>query len=347
MLQSNVRSLYGSVASTAQMQLSQARKFITTALATARSTGYLPDQDDLSFAMQTAMGGLDARNYSSAFEMDRDRLILAGELAGLQEIAGEQLTDAQRQLAQLEKQTSRLDDILSAAERAISGNEEGFLSVEEAINNLSSALGFKLPGTTFSSKVTNRPGFVKVPGAGGITVSEDRIRSDNRGSYIGPRTPILPSFTSEQSASFWDFALEAVQNDPAFGAMQGFTDAFNTGATNSNAYKAANAAVTALQDESQAYWASLPSFDVGTNFVPQDMVARIHAGEAIVPREYNPWAGGVMYGSDELRLIREEISALRMEQQAQAVASQSTKTKMLKKLELWDGDGMPEERVVA
>lgn len=32
---------------------------------------------------------------------------------------------------------------------------------------------------------------------------------------------------------------------------------------------------------------SLPSFDVGTNSVPKDMVAKIHKGEAIVPKKFN------------------------------------------------------------
>ncbi len=36
----------------------------------------------------------------------------------------------------------------------------------------------------------------------------------------------------------------------------------------------------------------LPSFAVGTNYVPNDMVAQIHEGEAIIPKAYNPSAGG-------------------------------------------------------
>ena len=32
----------------------------------------------------------------------------------------------------------------------------------------------------------------------------------------------------------------------------------------------------------------LPSFDVGTGFVPQDMTARIHRGEMITPARFNP-----------------------------------------------------------
>jgi len=35
-----------------------------------------------------------------------------------------------------------------------------------------------------------------------------------------------------------------------------------------------------------------PSLDVGTNFFPEDGYAYLHKGEAVVPREYNPAAGG-------------------------------------------------------
>lgn len=49
----------------------------------------------------------------------------------------------------------------------------------------------------------------------------------------------------------------------------------------------------------QAAWAkkqgkkyNLPGFAIGTNNVPQDMIAMLHQGEAVVPKAYNPQAGG-------------------------------------------------------
>jgi hypothetical protein len=36
----------------------------------------------------------------------------------------------------------------------------------------------------------------------------------------------------------------------------------------------------------------MPFLATGTNNVPQDMVAVIHKGEAVVPKEFNPAAGG-------------------------------------------------------
>lgn len=39
------------------------------------------------------------------------------------------------------------------------------------------------------------------------------------------------------------------------------------------------------------------SFDVGTNYVPRNMLAQIHEGEAVVPKAYNPAAGGQSGGA--------------------------------------------------
>lgn len=44
---------------------------------------------------------------------------------------------------------------------------------------------------------------------------------------------------------------------------------------------------------SERYGLTIPKFAVGTNYVPQDMIAQIHKGEAIVPAAYNPAAGGM------------------------------------------------------
>jgi hypothetical protein len=46
-----------------------------------------------------------------------------------------------------------------------------------------------------------------------------------------------------------------------------------------------------------AAYEGLASLDTGTNFVPQDQIAQIHQGEAIVPKQYNPAANPLMAGA--------------------------------------------------
>lgn len=54
------------------------------------------------------------------------------------------------------------------------------------------------------------------------------------------------------------------------------------------------------------YRLAVPAFDVGTNYVPRDMLAMIHEGEAVVPKEYNPAAGGNDAMLAEMRAMRAE-----------------------------------------
>lgn len=54
---------------------------------------------------------------------------------------------------------------------------------------------------------------------------------------------------------------------------------------------AAAAAFTAV-----GAYEGLASLDVGTNYVPRDMVAQLHEGEAVVPRAYNPASQGGEFG---------------------------------------------------
>lgn len=56
---------------------------------------------------------------------------------------------------------------------------------------------------------------------------------------------------------------------------------------------------------------NLPAFARGTNYVPRDMVAMVHQGEAIVPARYNPANGGNAELVAEIKALREEVRILR------------------------------------
>ena len=59
---------------------------------------------------------------------------------------------------------------------------------------------------------------------------------------------------------------------------------------------------------------NVPQFAVGTNMVPRDMLAMVHKGEAIVPKAYNPAAGG----GDMSEKILNQLKIMQAETQATA-----------------------------
>ena len=87
----------------------------------------------------------------------------------------------------------------------------------------------------------------------------------------------------------------------------------------------------------------LPVLRTGTNVVPQDGLAFLHKDEAVIPKAFNPWSGGTSMTSDDTAV---EIRALREENKAQALAMVQLQSRLTKIIERWDGDGMPETRVV-
>ena len=144
LLHDNVRELYGEVDSTRAMQAGQGNEFITQSLAAAIKTGYLPDADKLAEAIGAARSGIDGGAYTSQFAQDRDRLVLAGKLSGLEGIAEKQLNDAQKTVRALETQIEQNEQTLDYWQQQIeiaSGTYEATVSVAQAVNDLKVLLG--------------------------------------------------------------------------------------------------------------------------------------------------------------------------------------------------------------
>lgn len=93
-----------------------------------------------------------------------------------------------------------------------------------------------------------------------------------------------------------------------------------------------------LEETLKARGVTVPKLAVGTNYVPQDMLAYIHKGEAVVPERYNPAAAGmqvpmlqVMQGPhqdggmslvEEVRSLRSEVALLREQNEDLALDAQ-------------------------
>lgn len=106
-----------------------------------------------------------------------------------------------------------------------------------------------------------------------------------------------------------------------------------------NAQTAASLAAT-LRALGQSFGFDVPKLATGTNMVPSEMLAVLHPGEAVVPREYNPAAGGGLPGTD----VVAELRALRADQRAQAQAIVNLQLDVKRLLSNWNAQGMPPVR---
>jgi hypothetical protein len=94
------------------------RSFISAALAAARATGALPEQDELAAAVAAASAGVTSAGYATRLDADRARMSLALELQALADIADDQLdaVDTSTQIAIDQLDTLRsIDKTLAGA----------------------------------------------------------------------------------------------------------------------------------------------------------------------------------------------------------------------------------------
>lgn len=94
-LKETTRELYGEVDSTRIVQVEIDKKFIADAIVSARN-GTLPDFERLQEAVSSVRDNFSKTIYVSKFQADRDRLLLANDLRDLQDITGENLTEAEK-----------------------------------------------------------------------------------------------------------------------------------------------------------------------------------------------------------------------------------------------------------
>ena len=84
----------------------------------------------------------------------------------------------------------------------------------------------------------------------------------------------------------------------------------------------------------------IPSYDVGTPFVPFDQLAMVHRGERIVPAAQN------RPDATNAKLVA-EMADMKVQLQAALVAIAQNTSKTARILQKFDGDGMPETRVLS
>ena len=344
-LKQNAKELFGSIDAAQQMQAAAGMVYIEQALAGVRGGAKLSSFDGLTDAISAARGGVTSGRYASQFERDRDALVLANQLSQIAGYGDLQLSVEERQLKNSQEQLTRLDKTLSYWRDQLDDNKaqiDATLSVEQAIEALKKLMFPDKPGGT-GSETGKGPytgadlgGGGTGPGATPPDAKYKRPAPDGSGGVI--YNPVID-------------AAEIAKLDGLSGLYHSFDGTGNLRGL-LDAIKAAGGTLSDLSALSGLYesdWrraaesVGIPAFAVGTNYVPRDMLAQIHEGEAIVPKAFNPWAGGSS-GANTNERLEALVSQLVADNRAQAGQIVRLQGQIAKLLQRWDGDGLPGQR---
>ena len=312
LLENQVNDLYGTVASTQAMQASEGSAFIASALQNALSSGYLPDQSALSSAISGARSGLDANNFATQFEADRAALVMAGQLSQLRAVAGQQLPAAEQAVKLADEQLKALDNSLAYYKKqldSLNGIKEGTADLTGTVEEIGQSVIAKITAmnanfSSLSDALLNN--IVTASKSGSISASDTTAELGKSGVAADKAALVGGSavFTSSNGATLIDGVFRGTNGyqGSITDAKAIITEAFNGLSAKEFQSRAIGIGLSAAMiDYMYSFspgwtnsWAAqngLPAFAVGTNYVPQDMVAKIHEGEAIIPKAYNPALG--------------------------------------------------------
>lgn len=343
-LKQSAKELFGSIDAAQQMQAAQGMVYIEQALAGVRGGAKLSSFDGLSDAATAARGGITSGRYASQFERDRDALVLANQLSQIAGYGDLQLSVEERQLKNSQEQLQRLDKTLTYWRDLLDGNKtqiDATLSVEAAIKALEALLFPEKPttGGTGSGSNGTQPSW----GSGG-----GGFQPANSGKYKTPTAilgggAVIYDYADADYSKKLDGLSSTFHKYDGTGDFAGLANEFKgAGGTAKDLaylYGFTEADVLAALDRN-----GIPRFDVGTNRVPQDMLAMVHKNEAIVPAAFNPWAGGSGLQTSSNERLEALVTQLVADNRAQAGQIVRLQSQIAKLLQRWDGDGLPGQR---
>lgn len=282
LIKTQVSDLYGSVGSTSSATAKTSQQFIDSAISEALSTGKLPDQAKLSEAISSVRTELGNNIFGSQFEADKAKLVLANKLEVLGAVSSEQLTEAQKMLKLAEAQVVALDNSMEMYKQQLDqlrGIDTSVLSVVDAVAQLGAAMRAQAAATGQGA-------------VSGVLGMSQTVNGNTSGTSNGLKSILEGNFSNSDVYSVAS----------ASASMEGITPEqliYNTARAAGWTASELDKRLGFTEGTSNAWAAEkgLPQFEVGTNYVPQDMVAKVHKGEAIVPAAFNPVTFGGMGSS--------------------------------------------------
>lgn len=288
----------------------QGQAYINQALAAARGTGVLPDATALADAIGAVRNGITGGQYGNSVDQQFAAAKLAGELSALQAVAGDQLTEAERQYQAAQKQIEALDQANAYWQDQLQLSQSGIdatMSVADAVTALQEALK---PGSTKgktsadsggsgSSRGYFAPSGERVDLIEGVGGTVEQIyggkiaaaigNAANGGNTLAAAEIWLNSATGRGLGSSDAAAKAAIEAGATAAEIKRLDD---IGRAYQDIQNATGHNPTAAELEEELRRRNIPAFALGINRVPYDMTARIHADEAVIPARFNPFNPG-------------------------------------------------------
>ncbi|TDS68120.1 hypothetical protein [Comamonas sp. JUb58] len=307
-------TLRGSVEDSASWSAAAGMVYIEQALDRARKGGGLSDLDATKSAIEAATGGLVMDNYATQAELDYDKKVLAGQLDELGGYAELAKSDAQKQIDLATSQIKRLDDTLTFWKEYGETQVNATLSVTDAIKALEKLM--------FPEKDAAE--------GGGSGASSGR----GGGSFGGGGGYIIGSNSSESMFEGYLPDGRPVYKDGSIGTAMGNTASqLANGKDPYSNYPDYSGSGKVVYDEEKGLY--VPKLNVGTNYLPSDMLVLAHQGERIIPKADNHalmaalsnQGGSAVQMAEvvaELRAVKQELQEIKAGQGE--VAYQARKT---------------------
>ena len=258
--------LIGETDAGAKMQADAAREFIRNAAEAARKTGYLPDEKRVSEAIAALQN--DQGDYISVAEETYAKMLVAGDLAELEDVSKSTLDKAEAAQKVAEAQLAALEGSNAVALQAAQAAQN------DAARQLTELVGIREALAAQSAIKSNMMAGGSVPAG----AAQYRSAPVEYNAGLQGEAQALYGYLSDTLGTA--------------GAVEAFaTQIKGYGYTLAEAEVILGAEKGSFEDVAKAY--NIPAFAAGANVIPQDMLALVHEGEAIIPAPFNPYLRGV------------------------------------------------------
>ena len=342
-------------------------KLLTTAVGSTNTGSDVSKVAGLTDALQVVAKPSEAL-YETFQDYARDQSVANNAIISLQSNAKFQLSAAQltidainatitaidstsaSQIAAIDAanaaEQARLDSIVTNAQAqldALRGIDDSVKSVAAALQAFNGAMGNAkanpVASATGAITAAYQSSLGRAPEAAGLQFWQDQVAS---GQSVGS---VVNAIQNSNEAKVQELYSSVLGRTGETAGVQYWTNLLNNGMSVDEA--------KADFLNSAEYKSLHPSFAVGTNMVPHDMLANIHEGERIIPaadnaelmaRLKNPQSNGE--SAEERKQLLEAINKLTQYVMTGDVANVQQTKEVVKILRKFDGEGMPATRSV-